>query len=617
MQHHSKECVDLGSSLSLLFASNHVACAFKHVLHDRVMLGLSLPRKLICRLDIHSLYLNMHHIILHGSYSYTGRAVAKLLTLHFRLASCAMDPAISAASSANVGWNDTAIITNPIASSDWTTEEHARFLEGLKQYGRSWESISTLLLPTRTPEEIKNYASLYLVNQPKDLTPPRTASTKGKDGASAARAKEGHWTDEEHEFFLKCWAKYGKSWKKISQVMKTRSNEQIRTHAQKYFTKLDQLRTCGYEGSYTMDGTRHLTKTFLKKAQCEGRLESGSWRSRFKLKNPRGVAKRHANRRKKVLARIRGSSGRSPYAHRHWRYGDHVGEEGEEEGDDDEEDEVSGSERFEGGHDATSVCGTLPTYTTRSGRVVTFSRPSQHVQDTNSEAEENEERSHTTDGIYVGEMTTYTHDESALSVESGMTIDTGVHTGRLGMAIVRDDDVKEHHAPKEGYEELSRDVSGVSASIPTPRTMVDVLSAFTMDPEGFPQWEYSGRREQGASLHPWTENDTVPARSGSDVFESSTKSVPQGYAALTSSVSSAATSAGSNFSDSSCADGLKTQRDDMVMMMCSADDSFFWESESYNEEQDDDNSLTRPPVSPNADAANEEWISTFEQVPFM
>lgn len=55
--------------------------------------------------------------------------------------------------------------------------------------------------------------------------------------------KDGHWTAEEHALFLKCWAQYGKSWKKLSEIMKTRTNEQIRTHAQKYFHKLRELRS--------------------------------------------------------------------------------------------------------------------------------------------------------------------------------------------------------------------------------------------------------------------------------------------------------------------------------------------------------------------------------------
>jgi SHAQKYF class myb-like DNA-binding protein len=54
--------------------------------------------------------------------------------------------------------------------------------------------------------------------------------------------KEGHWTDEEHELFLQAVRVHGRSWKKLSEILKTRTNEQIRTHAQKYFAKLEELR---------------------------------------------------------------------------------------------------------------------------------------------------------------------------------------------------------------------------------------------------------------------------------------------------------------------------------------------------------------------------------------
>lgn len=81
---------------------------------------------------------------------------------------------------------------------------------------------------------------------PVDLpgTPARRAATTTT--ASKARGpKDGHWTEAEHALFLECWHKYGKAWKKIAAVMKTRSNEQIRTHAQKYFRyeRLEPMRT--------------------------------------------------------------------------------------------------------------------------------------------------------------------------------------------------------------------------------------------------------------------------------------------------------------------------------------------------------------------------------------
>jgi SHAQKYF class myb-like DNA-binding protein len=60
--------------------------------------------------------------------------------------------------------------------------------------------------------------------------------------SSLAATQDGHWTNEEHEVFLELYDKFGRSWKKIAETMKTRSNEQVRTHAQKYFSKLEELR---------------------------------------------------------------------------------------------------------------------------------------------------------------------------------------------------------------------------------------------------------------------------------------------------------------------------------------------------------------------------------------
>ena len=47
----------------------------------------------------------------------------------------------------------------------------------------------------------------------------------------------GRWTVVEHELFLGGLKEYGRNWKSIQSMIKTRSATQVRTHAQKFFTR--------------------------------------------------------------------------------------------------------------------------------------------------------------------------------------------------------------------------------------------------------------------------------------------------------------------------------------------------------------------------------------------
>ena len=51
----------------------------------------------------------------------------------------------------------------------------------------------------------------------------------------------GRWTKEEHDAFLVGLQLYGKEWKKVAAKVKTRTVVQTRTHAQKYFQKLQKV----------------------------------------------------------------------------------------------------------------------------------------------------------------------------------------------------------------------------------------------------------------------------------------------------------------------------------------------------------------------------------------
>ena len=50
----------------------------------------------------------------------------------------------------------------------------------------------------------------------------------------------GRWTSEEHRKFVEALKLFGKQWKKVEDHIKTRSGAQIRSHAQKYFLKIQK-----------------------------------------------------------------------------------------------------------------------------------------------------------------------------------------------------------------------------------------------------------------------------------------------------------------------------------------------------------------------------------------
>ena len=52
--------------------------------------------------------------------------------------------------------------------------------------------------------------------------------------------KVGRWTEEEHEVFLQGLQLHGKQWKTIATMIGTRTVVQVRTHAQKYFQKMER-----------------------------------------------------------------------------------------------------------------------------------------------------------------------------------------------------------------------------------------------------------------------------------------------------------------------------------------------------------------------------------------
>jgi SHAQKYF class myb-like DNA-binding protein len=52
----------------------------------------------------------------------------------------------------------------------------------------------------------------------------------------------GRWTAEEHHMFLRGLKRHGRAWSKIAKTIPNRTTTQVRTHAQKYFIKVERAR---------------------------------------------------------------------------------------------------------------------------------------------------------------------------------------------------------------------------------------------------------------------------------------------------------------------------------------------------------------------------------------
>lgn len=70
---------------------------------------------------------------------------------------------------------------------------------------------------------------------------------------SGGSIRGGRWTADEHERFLAGFRIHGHKWKRVQQVVRTRSVTQVRTHAQKYLLKVAKLKAEKKQGGKPID----------------------------------------------------------------------------------------------------------------------------------------------------------------------------------------------------------------------------------------------------------------------------------------------------------------------------------------------------------------------------
>lgn len=80
--------------------------------------------------------------------------------------------------------------------------------------------------------------------QPRLAPSPVRSPNRYSPYASPRSTNSGRWSLEEHQQFLDGVNLYGRSWKKIADLIPTRSSIQVRTHAQKHFQRVERKKEC-------------------------------------------------------------------------------------------------------------------------------------------------------------------------------------------------------------------------------------------------------------------------------------------------------------------------------------------------------------------------------------
>lgn len=89
-------------------------------------------------------------------------------------------------------------------------------------------------------EKLKYYVTLKQTIPQKKLKKMNINLSTTAELSFPKDTKDGKWTDQEHELFLKGYEKYGNDWSRISkEFVTTRNRRQVRSHAHKYLKKVE------------------------------------------------------------------------------------------------------------------------------------------------------------------------------------------------------------------------------------------------------------------------------------------------------------------------------------------------------------------------------------------
>ena len=111
--------------------------------------------------------------------------------------------------------------------------------------------------------------------------PPTAAQVSAPPPTTTTGEKTGRWTDEEHTRFLHGLELFGKKWTKVADVVGSRTTVQVRSHAQKYFQKLEKDRAqpsgSGGRGRERREARLSWSASHASTTSCLLIMDRGGW----------------------------------------------------------------------------------------------------------------------------------------------------------------------------------------------------------------------------------------------------------------------------------------------------------------------------------------------------
>ena len=114
-------------------------------------------------------------------------------------------------------------------------------------------SLGTKLEKKNSIKFLNRKINMFRVEKERELNDYTKRKLSEKDNNN-----EGRWTKEEHEKFLEGLVQYGINWKKVKNFVDSRTSIQVRSHAQKFFKKLKNIKDESLGIDFTSDSIKNI-----------------------------------------------------------------------------------------------------------------------------------------------------------------------------------------------------------------------------------------------------------------------------------------------------------------------------------------------------------------------